>query len=290
MDFSLFCQKDMFPQFVSDKLDSVAIDYKDMHELIANSKSGPNHLEAGVVLLINYRSNRNGSEYVFQLIKRSNTVTQAGDISCPGGIVHQGIDRIMSYLLKTGIIPTVHGHNLNSSQFRDKEAASLIRLFLTTALREAREEVGLNPFNVIFLGALPCYSLSLLARTIFPVVCLTAKPFQYKLSSEVDKMLEIPVGFFFQQSNYALLEIKTSLENGTEHLQYQSPCLVIPDGLGGEDILWGATFNIITNFLRIISDDILPSPSPSRTINKVLSNNYISGKARFHGHRNNFKK
>lgn len=278
MDFSLFSQKDIFPQLVSDKLDSVAIDYKDKHELITNSKSSQNHLEAGVVLLINHRSDKNGSEYVFQLIKRSNAVTQAGDISCPGGIVHPGLDRIMSYLLKTGIIPTVHGHNLNSSQFSDKETASLIRFFLTAALREAWEEVGLNPFNVMFLGALPCYSLSLLARTIFPVVCLTAKPFQYKLSSEVDKMVEIPVSFFFQQSNYALLEIKTSLGNNTEHLQYQLPCLVIPDGLGGEDILWGATFNIITNFLRIISDDSLPFPSSSRTINKVLSNKYISGK------------
>jgi 8-oxo-dGTP pyrophosphatase MutT (NUDIX family) len=279
MDFSLFSQKDMFPQFVSDKLDSVVIDYKDKHELIANSTmSDPNHLEAGIALLINYRTDENGSEYIFQLIKRSNTVTQAGDISCPGGIVHPGLDRIMSYLLKTRIIPTVHSHNLYSSQFGDKETASLIRLFLTTALREAWEEVGLNPFNVMFLGALPCYSLSFLARTIFPVVCLTAKPFQYKLSSEVDKILEIPVSFFFQQSNYALLEIKTSSGNNTEHLLYQLPCLVIPDGLGGEDILWGATFNIITNFLRIISDDSLPSPSSYRTINKVLSNKYISGK------------
>ena len=279
MDLSLFCQKDMFPQFVSDKLDSVAIDYKDQHELIANSiMSDPNHLEAGVVLLINCRTNQKGPEYIFQLIKRSNTVTQAGDISCPGGILHPRLDRITSHLLKTGIIPTVHGHNLNSSQFRDKETAYLIRLFLTTALREAWEEIGLNPFNVMFLGALPCYSLSFLARTIFPVVCLTAKPFQYKLSSEVDKILEVPVSFFFEQSNYALLEIKTFSVNNTEHLLYQLPCLVIPDGLGGEDILWGATFNIITNFLRIISDDGLPSPSSSRTIDKVLTNNYISGK------------
>jgi len=279
MDFSLFSQKDMFPQFVSNKLASVAIDYKDKHELITNSKSVPNHLAAGVVLLINYRSNQNVSQYVFQLIKRSNTVTQGGDISCPGGIVHPRLDRIMSYLLKTGIIPTVHGHNLNSSQFRNKETAYLIRLFLTTALREAWEEVGLNPFNVTFLGALPCYSLSFLARTIFPVVCLTAKPFQYKLSSEVDKIIEIPIGFFFEQSNYALLEIKTSLMNNTEYLQYQLPCLVISDGLGGEDILWGATFNIITNFIRIISDDSLPVPSSSRIIDKVLTNNYITGKA-----------
>lgn len=278
MDFSLFCRKDKFIQFISDKLDSVAIDYKDKYELITNSKSTPNQLAAGVALLINYRSNENGSEYVFQLIKRSNTVKQAGDISCPGGILNAGLDKAVSYLLKTGIIPTVHGHNLTSSQFRDKETASLIRLFLTTALREAWEEVGLNPFNIIFLGALPCYSLSLLARTIFPVVCLTKNSFPYTLSSEVDKILEIPVNFFFEQSNYALLNIKTALVNNTEQLQYELPCMVIPDGLGGEDILWGATFYIITNFLRIISDDSLPLPSPSRIITKVLTNNYISGK------------
>ncbi len=278
MDFSLFSQKDIFPQFVSNKLDSIVIDYQDKHELIANGKSTPDHLAAGVVLLINYRSNRSGSEYVFQLIKRSNTVTQAGDISCPGGIVHQRLDRILSHLIKAGIIPNLRDHNLNSAQFRNKEAAYLIRLLLTTALREAWEEVGLSPFNVKFLGALPCYSLSFLARTIFPVVCLTTKPFQYKLSSEVEKILEIPVGFFFEQSNYAVLEIKTAATNNPEHLLYQMPCLVIPDGLGGDDILWGATFNIITNFLRIISDDSLPTPSSSRTIDKVLTNNYITGK------------
>jgi hypothetical protein len=56
------------------------------------------------------------------------------------------------------------------------------------------------------------------------------------------------------------------------------PCLVIPDGQGSEDILWGATFNIINNFLRIISDNSLPSPSSSRIFNKVLTVNYISGK------------
>jgi len=278
MDFSLFSQKDIFPQYIADKLDSVVLDYKDKHEVITNSKSVPNHLAAGVVLLINYRSNQSGSQYVFQLIKRSNTVSQGGDISCPGGIVHPRIDRIIGSLLRAGILPKVNDHNLNSSQFSDKKTADLIRLLLTTALREAWEEVGLNPFNVKFLGALPCYSLSFLARTIFPVVCLTTKPFQYKLSSEVDKILEIPVDFFFDQSNYALLEIKTAATNNHEHLLYQMPCLVFPDGLGGEDILWGATFNIITNFLRIISDDSLPIPSSARTIDKVLTNNYITGK------------
>ena len=166
-----------------------------------------------------------------------------------------------------------------ASQFRgDKETASLIRLFLSTALREAWEEIGLNPFNIKFLGALPSYSLTLFARTIFPFVCFTPKSFKYKLSSEVEKILEIPLSLFFDSDNYAMLDIKTSLGKDTEPLQYQMPCLIIPDGQGSEDILWGATFNIINNFLRIISDDSLPSSSSSRILNKVLTINYISGK------------
>jgi len=277
MDLSLLQQKDMFPRFVTDKLTSVAIDYKEKHQQIEKAKqSGYPNLKAGVVLLLNYKSNQDKSGYIFQLIKRSENVSQAGDISCPGGMLKPGQDRRMSHLLKTGVIPTVNGHNLNSSQFRDKETASLIRLFLYTALREAWEEVGLNPFNTVFLGALPSYSLTLLARTIFPLVCLTPKPFKYRLSSEVEKILEIPLSLFFNSDNYAVLDIKTSLGKDTDPLQYQMPCLIIPDGQGGEDILWGATFNIISNFLRIISDDSLPSPSSARILNKVLTINYIS--------------
>lgn len=279
MDLSLFQQRDFFPRFVADKLNAVAIDYVEKHHQIEKSKqSGSAQRMAGVVLLLNYRSYQDKSEYVFQLIKRSESVSQSGDISCPGGMLQPRQDRKMSHLLKAGIIPAFNGQKLNSSQFADKETASLIRLFLTTALREAWEEVGLNPCNAVFLGALPSYSLTLLARTIFPVVCLTPKPFKYRLSSEVEKILEIPVSFFFNSDNYAMLDIKTSLGKDTDPLQYEMPCLIIPDGVGSEDILWGATFNIINNFLNVISDNGLPSASSFRRFNKVLTINYISGK------------
>jgi 8-oxo-dGTP pyrophosphatase MutT (NUDIX family) len=280
MDLTLLQKKDTFPHLVTDKLSAVAIDYKEKHDQIKMDKqSGYPNLKAGVVLLLNYKEIQGKSEYVFQLIKRSKNISQAGDISCPGGMLQPGHDRKMSHLLKTGVIPTVNGHKLYSSQFSDKKTASLIRLFLSTALREAWEEVGLNPCNTVFLGALPSYPLTLLSKTIFPLVCLTPKPFKYRLSSEVEKILEIPLSLFFDSANYAMLDITTSLGKNTEPLQYQMPCIIIPDGLGGEDILWGATFNIINNFLRIVSDDSLPSPSSSRTLNKVLTINYISGKA-----------
>jgi 8-oxo-dGTP pyrophosphatase MutT (NUDIX family) len=278
MDLSLFRQKNFFPSFVTDKLATVTVDYKEKHSLIVGTnKTDWPHLEAGVVLLLHYKSNQENPEYIFQLIKRSEKVTQAGDISCPGGILNPVIDKSGSFFLKAGIIPALRKQILNYALHKDKKTISLIRLFLTTALREAWEEIGLIPFNILFLGALPCYSLTSFARTIYPLVCLTPNPFQYRLNSEVDKILEIPLSFFFQSSNYASLEIETPIENTASSQNGKLPCLVIPDGRGNVDILWGATFNIITNFLCIISDDGLPLPSASRTIKKVLTNSYISG-------------
>ena len=277
MDLTLFQQKDIFPRFVRDKLASVPIDYKEMNLQIDKSRQkGSAHLKAAVVLLLNFKNIYGKSEYVFQLIKRSDMVSQGGDISCPGGMLQPSRDNFLNFFLKTKILPAMRGRKASLIQSGDKETAALIHLFLTNALREAWEEIGLNPFNIKFLGALPSYSLTLFSRTIFPFACLTPKSFKYKLSSEVEKVLEIPLSIFFDSDNYAMLNIKTSLGKDTEQLQYQTPCLIIPDGHGGEDILWGATFNIIHNFLRIISDGTLPSTYSSRTLNKVLTIKYIS--------------
>jgi hypothetical protein len=187
-------------------------------------------------------------------------------------------DNFLNFILKTGILPAIRGRKASRTQKVDRETAALINLFLTNALREAWEEIGLNPLNTKYLGALPSYTLSMFARTIFPVVCVTRRQFSYKLNSEVEKILEIPLNSFFQSDNYATLDVKTSLGEGAETLQYQTPCLVIPDDSGNEDILWGATFNIIHNFLHIISDGSLPSDYSSRILNKVLTPKYISPK------------
>jgi 8-oxo-dGTP pyrophosphatase MutT (NUDIX family) len=277
MDLTLFQQKDIFPRFVMDKLAAALIDYKEINLQIDKSRQeGSHHLKAAVVLLLNFKEINGHSEFVFQLIKRSEKVSQAGDISCPGGMLQPKRDNFLNFVLKTGILPAIRGRKASRTQKVDRTTAALINLFLTTALREAWEEIGLNPLNTRFIGALPSYSLTMFARTIFPVVCVTRKTFKYKLSSEVEKIVEIPLSYFFQSDNYGMLDIKTSLGKDTEPLQYQMPCLVIPDGSENYDILWGATFNIIHNFLRIVSDGSLPADYSSRTLNKVLTLKYIS--------------
>jgi 8-oxo-dGTP pyrophosphatase MutT (NUDIX family) len=280
MDITIFEHKDILPSFVVNKLASIHIDYEEKYRQIKySSGTAAPQLAAGVVLLLNYKQLSPGnSQYVFQLIKRSDRVSQAGDISCPGGMLHSVTDKILSNLLTTGLIPSLHRQISRAMIHKDRETINLTRIFLINAVREAWEEIGLNPFRVSFLGALPCYSLALIARTIFPLVCLVPEPFEFKLSAEVEKILEIPVSTFFDGSKYALLEIETPSGNPIYNNQF--PCIRLTDAQGEQEILWGATFYIIMNFLRIISDDSLPVPSSSSTIKKVLSKTYISGNSR----------
>lgn len=275
MDLTLLQQKDDFPLYVLEILAKAPIDYLEKHRSIVHSNStGANHLEAGVVVLLHYKN----SEYNLQLIKRSETVTQAGDISCPGGILERSTDEMLSHiLLKTGIIRTVDDRMLNGLPNKDEETVSLVRLFLMNALRESWEEIGLSPLNVRFLGALPSYSLAYFSRTIFPVVCLIKEPYDFQLSSEVEKILEIPLNYFFRSSSYAIVEVESGLGSSDPRYNMKLPGLIIPDGNGGNDILWGATFNIVTNFLKLIAGNIFPALSPLRTVKKTLSPTYASG-------------
>jgi 8-oxo-dGTP pyrophosphatase MutT (NUDIX family) len=275
MDLKLLRQEDDFPLYVLRQLDKASIDYQEKHLSIVHSNSnGANHLEAGVVLLLHY----NNSEFCFQLIKRSEAVAQAGDISCPGGILEDSTDEMLNHiLLKTGIIRTIDNRTLNDLPNKDEQTVHLVRLFLMNALRESWEEIGLSPLNVGFLGALPSYSLTYFSRTIFPLACLVKAPYKYQLNPEVERVLEIPLSYFFQSSSYATVEVESGLGSSDPRYNMKLPCLVIPDGRGNEDILWGATFHIVTNFLQIITGDTLPPLSPSRRVKKTLSPHYASG-------------
>jgi len=278
MDLTLLRNKDAFPLHVLDRLEQSPVDYREKHLSIVHANAnGANHLEAGVVVLLNYKD----SEYVFQLIKRSDAVPQAGDISCPGGILERSTDEMLSHIIsKTGIIRRMDDRLLNDSQAGDEQTSSLVTLFLMNALRESWEEIGLSPLNVGFLGALPTYSLAYFPRTIFPVVCLVKEPFVYQLNPEVEKVLEIPVSRFFENSSYATVEIESDLGSSDPRYNVHFPCMPIPDGQGNQDILWGATFCIITTFLQIISGETFPPLTPSRIIKKTLSAHYASGRRR----------
>ncbi len=278
MEKNIIQESDHFPRIVQSRLDRLPVDFFDRHNAIVKTRAEGNaHSEAGIAVLLLYKEN----EFVFQLIRRSGSVAQGGDISCPGGLLDASTDDLLRHLLnKTDMICGYDGRSLARFSGKDNDTSDLIRLFLMNALRESWEEIGLSPLNVNFLGVLPSYSLTYFARTIFPVVCLVREAYAYRLSSEVEKVLEVPLSFFFDRSFYAQVEIDSALSGDMPQYSAKFPCLVIPGQGPDEDILWGATFKILTHFLEIISDGAFAVPSGiSRVVQKTLQSNYAPGKS-----------
>jgi len=285
-DKTLLKQRNQLRRHIEDKLGNIPLDYADQYSAIRETwKEHKKHLAAGVFLLLEYRKpypSATDDEPVFIMIKRSSLVTQSGDISCPGGMLNPFFDSLTGFLCTSGFPPLFKGEALNYARGRDARTFRAIRLFLANAARESWEEIGLSPFNVSFLGALPTYSLRLLRRTIFPVVGLIKHPWQYRSNSEVEKIIEIPVNAFFNLHNHGRFYIQSedSWYKNEEFPPY-FPCLILKQEDGTEEILWGATFNIIADFLSVIFEHPLPlCHENARRISKICPDNYLKGNSR----------
>jgi 8-oxo-dGTP pyrophosphatase MutT (NUDIX family) len=278
-------RRDQFHRQIEDKLSNTPIDFTDKFSSIKKTwNEQKKHLAAGVFLLLQYgrqSSSITNEEPVFLLIKRSATVAQSGDISCPGGMLNPFVDSLISFASMIPFLPLFKGEALRYSRKKDSRTFRTVLLFLANAARESWEEIGLNPFNVSFLGALPTYSLRIFRRTIFPVVGFIKHPWQYKPNSEVEKIIEIPVNAFFDPNNYGRFYIESrSFESKRADYSPYFPCLIFKHE-NEEEILWGATFNIITNFLSIVFDQSLPVfNNEARTVSKKCPVNYLKGNSR----------
>src|SRR4030066_1715038 len=99
-DTNIFHNKNNLTSVIVSKLSEINIDYLEKHSQIKRANAqGTSHLEAGVVVLINYIEKAKNPEYVLQVIKRSSKVAQGGDISCPGGMLYPSVDNFFSILL-----------------------------------------------------------------------------------------------------------------------------------------------------------------------------------------------
>jgi hypothetical protein len=151
-------------------------------------------------------------------------------------------------------------------------------LFLANSLRESWEEIGLSPLNVRFLGPLPCNPLLAFTRIIFPLVGYVKHDWRPRLSGEVEKVVNIPVREFFNDDNYCLYTIESDypLRNNVAPRR-EFPCFCVTEEDGSPEILWGATFFIIMNFLKNILGLEVPDSHRSRVFKKVLGSDYIFG-------------
>ncbi len=284
MDLSILSDREKTLDLVVEKLARLSVDYAE--KMKASHGKGDEWRAAGVLVLLFYRETGEaqagpGGEFVFQLIKRSASVPQPGDLSCPGGMFHPLVDSLLSPLVSTGLLPIMRGRPRAYAKQRPSDSFRFLSLFLTNALREAWEETRLNPLNVRFLGALPSTDLVVFRRSIFPLVGCVKAPWVCKPNWEVERIVEIPLREFFLPENYGTVTVETfvPLRGPIERIR-DFPCLIHQDRTGDSEILWGATMNILMSFIRTVFEFEPPLYGSDRVIHKSLFENYVTGSAR----------
>lgn len=238
----------------------------------------------GAVLLPLYfddadREEDASGQYVFLLSKRSKRVQQPGDLCAPGGGIHPFLDSLSGTLLRFGLLPGIRGPAFTLAKEKGKSAYGKIVFLLGNALRESWEELRLSPFNVEFLGPLPTYHLHHRPWIIFPLVGRVKHGWRAKFSWEVDKIISIPLEKFFDRANYAVysLEVPEKLVVQGIPNPWEFPCFVHKEGKE-EEILWGATFEIIRTFFKIVFGFSFPVPEERKIVRRPLPPNYLSGR------------
>lgn len=120
---------------------------------------------------------------------------------------------------------------------------------LHTALREAEEEIGLNPEDVEILGQ-SCPITTVTDYEVTPFVGILPWPYPLKLSKvEVEKTILVPIDWLIDPRNHQIKFWKPdpSAEEGI-------PVIFFKEYLG--DIIWGVTAQIVLDFLELI--DLTP--------------------------------
>jgi 8-oxo-dGTP pyrophosphatase MutT (NUDIX family) len=140
--------------------------------------------------------------------KRSEEVKyHKGEISFPGGVVHEDDSELIS-----------------------------------TALREAFEEIGLKESDVQIIGILDDI-VTITEFIVTPIVGLFPYPYPFKVSeAEIAELIEVPVSFLFDKNCFSEREI---FRSGREEVIYNYQY--------GNHNIWGATARILKQFLDLIS-------------------------------------
>ncbi len=233
---------------------------------------------SAVLFLLGWlRADGAGPEPCLVLNKRSTLVKQPGDLCCPGGGISREWDPVLAHALGLPGMPLRRWPHYR--RWRDGEGDRRVPLILAAALREAFEEMRLNPFVTTFLGLLPAQPLYLRGRSIRPAVAWLHRPQTFHPNWEVDKIVIVPLRVLMDPSRYARLHVHYApgFDPGASRPVREFPCVLLGDG-DAEEILWGATWRIISRFLTLVFGFTEPALEtlPGREL--TLSASYLSGR------------
>jgi hypothetical protein len=207
--------------------------------------------ESAVLFLLTQRriAQAQKPELCLLLTKRSHRVPQPGDLCCPGGGIALA-DKIVSGLLPLPIA-SVHGW-LRWFRWltKRKRSAHRVMQIWVAGLRESWEEMRLNPLRVSLLGPLPVQQLVLFRRLIFPLAAWVPAYPHLRPNREVSRIVNVPLRSLLDPGNYGRFRLAIKYGGAENGRRNEFPCYIHRGGRGTE-ILWGATFRITMDFLRI---------------------------------------
>lgn len=209
------------------------------------------------------------------LNKRSAHVRQPGDLCCPGGGIAPRLDGELARLLRLPGSPLARWPHWRRWQRRWPNPSVRLALHLATALREAAEEMRLNPLGVRFLGPMRPQHLVMFHRVIHPMVGWVGRQRRFFPNWEVEQIIRIPLGQLLDTRRYARYRLR--MEGGGQRHVQDFPCFRLA-GPDGPEVLWGATYRIAGQFLETVFDF---SPPPMETLPVVygrMGSHYMTGR------------
>ncbi len=235
---------------------------------------------AGVLLLLSNKScnNHGPRQPCLILNKRSLKVRQPGDLCCPGGSVAPLVDPFFARLLSLPFGSLGRWKYWRHWKKNQSPMARLLALFWATGLRESFEEMRLNPFGVRFLGPLPPQPLEMFKRTIYPLVAWVDRQKRFSPNWEVEKVVDIPLKDLLDPANYARYRLRLPPVGDSDSINTMRyyPCFRFQVN-NDTELLWGATYRIVTIFLNYIFGFKPPGHDKVPIINGSLDQNYLTG-------------
>ena len=209
------------------------------------------------------------------LTKRSRKVRQPGDLCYPGGGVGT-MDAALAWLQRFPTAPLAKwaagSIERNQTIVSDKK----LPLLLTTSLREAWEEMRLNPLCVTFLGPLPAQRLAMFKHTVHPMVGWISGRKRFKPNWEVERIVHISLRQLMDARNYGRYRLawQENVQGPIPKNDY--PCF-ITESNAGREILWGVSYRITMEFLAVVFDFNPPEADDLPVIRRYLDNTYFNG-------------
>ncbi len=216
-----------------------------------------------------------GFEPCVLLNKRSLKVKQPGDLCFPGGRISQPLDALLSRFLRLPLLPLCRWPYWQSWQANKGAEAKRLSLLLAASLREALEEMRLNPLGVRFLGPMPSENLVMFRRVIYPMVGWLPRQRRFLPNWEVDRIVFVPLRRLLQPKRYGVYRLQ-GRGGGTIGMAQDFPCFYHQDEAGSE-VLWGATYRIVTVFLEMVFGFRPPEGPALRVIDGNLEKGYWQG-------------